>query len=221
MSHNACRTLRLDILTASVALPDLAEHGNDLSTLGRAVDEDWQRFGPPPSIPPGIERRHFISTMTNRQDSPPTGHSYEHTQFIQPGPVRAEHREPKDRFLKGKPLLTAEVTRTDAGYTLETAILRMGLHLTAVLDWARGHATFYVLKGQIPDTLMSAATGRPIGDIVNVGHCEDLVIQHVYVAEMDELRGVLGQLWTPSIAIRTDLPGWTEVAFQPTYEAAP
>lgn len=211
-------TLHIDQLTASVALPDLVARGNDLGTLAQAIDEDWHRHAPKEPVPPGNSTQHLISTMKNRQDSPPTGLSYWHTQLIQPGPIRAEDRDIKDRFLQGRPFLTAEILPVENGYRLETAILRMGLHLTAVLNWARGHATFYVLQGTIPDTLMAAAPGRRLGDIVATGHCEDLVVEEVYTADMDEMRGVLGQMWTPSVAIRTRLPQWTTVEFTPVYE---
>lgn len=214
------RVLHLDQLTASVALADLAACGNDLVSFAQSIDEDWKRFAPKPTVPPGGEARHFISTMTNRQNSPPTGHSYFHTQLIQPDHIPAEERDMKDRFLKGQPFLTAEIQKTDDGYRLETAILRMGIYLIAVLDWAQGHAIFYVLDGHLPETLMTAAPGCRLGQIVNAGHCEDLMVREIYVADMEEVRAVVGQMWLPAIAIRTDLPGWDKISFTPVFNVA-
>lgn len=78
-----------------------------------------------------------------------------------------------------------------------------------------------MLQGDVPDTLMAAAPGRRLGDIVATGHCEDLVVEEMYTAGMDEMRGVLAQMWTPSVAIRTGLPQWTTLDFTPIYERRP
>lgn len=218
MGQYELKKLHLDQLTASVALVDLAARDNDLIILGQAIDEEWRRFGPALSIPPGFEKEHLISTMGNRLNAAPTTKSYYNTQLIQPDPIRAENREMADRFLRGKPLLTAEIRKVKDGYRLETAILRVGLYLTAVLDWAKGHATFYVLKGEIPETVMIAAAGHRLGSIVNTGHCDDLKVTEVYIADYEEMKSVLGQMWEPSLAIRTALPEWTEVEFTPIYQ---
>lgn len=206
-------TLHLDRLTAAVALASLGAHGGDLSTLGQAVDEDWKRFAPDPKT----GSRHLISTMGNRQECPPTGLPYYNAQFIRPGRIDAEHRPMSERFLRGSPLMCAEVTRDGGDYRLTTALLKMGMGSWMTLDWERGSATFHVQHDTLPEVTLAAMAGRRLGDVVATGSADDLVITDARIADAREMGKVANRTVGPGMAIDTTLPQWTEAAFTAIY----
>lgn len=205
------QTFHLDVLTASVAADDLKARGNTLATLGQSLHEELERHG----VDPETGTRNLISTMANRRDCMPTGLTYLNVQPLQPHVVRAENRPINERFLRGKPLLCGDLSTVADGIRLETALLRVSLHVHAAIDHETGCATFYVQKDAPPETMMAAAAGRRLGEIVDVGHCADLAVRHVRIADADEMTKVIGSLWTEGVAVVTELPAWTMVDYQP------
>lgn len=205
--------LHIDALTASVALKDLSERGNTLETLAQALDEDWKRY----AVDPKTGTRHLISTMGNRQDAPATGLAYYNTGLIQPGRIDAAERSESERFLKGKPLLCAELAQEQDGYRLGTVLLRVSFHIHAVIDREREAAMFYIQFAQLPETVMNAATGRRLDEIIDIGHLGNLLVRSVRTADESEMRKVLGHISMEGILVETDLPEWIEVDFEEVY----
>jgi hypothetical protein len=205
------KTLHLDALTASVSAVDLEAHGSTLAMLGQSLHEELERHG----ANPATGTRNLISTMGNRQDAIPTGLTYHNVQPLRPHVVRAEDRPINERFLRGKPLLCGDLASVPDGIRLETALLRISLHVHAAIDHEAGSATFYVQRDGPPETMMAAAAGRRLGEIVEIGHCADLAVRHMRIAEGDEMTRVIGSPWTDGVAVVTDLPGWTTVGYEP------
>lgn len=205
--------LRMDTLTAAVALASLGARGGDLTILAQAVDEDWKRFAPDPES----GSRHLISTMGNRQECPPTGLPYYNAQFIKPDRVDAKDRPMSQRFLRGAPRLCAEITRDGEGYTMSSALLQMSTTSWMTLDWDRGLATLYVEDAVLPDTALAAAIGRRMGEVVDVDHAGGMVVTAARAAGGDEIRKIANRLTGQGIAIETGLPDWTRLAFEPVY----
>lgn len=205
--------LVIDTITAAIALGDLAVRGNDLVTLAQAVDEDWQRF----ATDPRAGGRYMISTIGNRTDCPPNGETYYNTQLLQPGPIRAEDRDIKDRFMRGKPMLCAESIRDDKGCRLVTALLRLSMHGIATFDRMLGVATFYLDEVQLPMTISTIAPGRRLSDVIAIPGDEGLVIRQIREAPIEEMRLVKNHISDVALAIETDLPGDIEIAYERMY----
>lgn len=203
--------LHIDVLTASVSAVDLEAHGSTLTMLGQSLHEELERHG----VDPATGTRNLVSTMGNRRDAIPTGLTYHNMQPLRPHVVRAEDRPIGERFLRGKPLLYGDLATVPDGIRLETALLRISLHVHATLDHEAGHATFYVQRDAPPETMMAAAGGRRLEDVVDVGHCGDLVVRSMRIAEGAEMTKVIGSMWTDGVAVVTDLPAWTTVGYEP------
>lgn len=209
--------LHIDALTAATAIDGLARRGNDLVILAQAVDEEYRRF----AVDPKTGTRHLVTTMANRQESPPTGLPYHHTSFLQPDPIPAEQRDIKDRFLKGKPLLCAEIALVDDGYRLDVAVLKMGQDVFVTIDRANGKAAFYLENIDLPESTRMALIGRSIGEVVGSPILDTLEapleIQALRDVDVTEMQGVRGSKSKPGIAIETRLPEWHIIEFDPVY----
>lgn len=205
--------LVIDTLTAAIALPDLTARGNDLTILAQALDEDWQRF----ATDPRAGGRHLISTGINRQDLWPTNQSYYCTQLLQPGPIPAEQRDIKDRFMRGKPILCGELARTDTGMHLITVHLRLSMDGIAVIDRDRGVTTFYLDDTELPETVRGACIGRSLGEVIQMPGADHLIVQDVRDADEAEMRKVKGHLSQVALAIETTIPDDMTVDYQRVY----
>lgn len=205
--------LHIDTITAAAALASLGPTGQDLAILAQSIDEDWKRFAPPPAS----GSRHLISTMGNRQNCPPTGLPYYNAQLLKPDLVDAAKRPIRDRFLKGAPLLCAEVTRDRDEYRLDTVLIKIGMRAWITIDREAGRTTYFMADQELPDTALAAAAGRRLGEIASLGIGEDAVVTSARPADAKEMRGIAQAMVGPGIALDTPLPGWSTVEFQRIY----
>lgn len=207
------KMLEIDALTASVAAASLIPRGNGLKEFAQALDEDWKRY----AVDPSTGTRHLISTMGNRQNCPPTGLPYYNTGLIQPDSLDAIHRPMDRRFLRGRPRFCAELQRKEDGYRLETALLEVSADIRATVDRKSGKITFHIQSIILPDTVMDAAIGHTLGEVLQLGLQHDLRVTGLRVSQQDEMRGIFDHNAIEGIAIETELPDWQSIEFQEVY----
>lgn len=203
-------TLEIDALTAAVALRSLEPAGHDIAVLATSLDEDWRRF----AVPQG-SGRHLISTIGSRSACPPYGLPYLNTALIRPDPVRAEDRPIGERFMRNPPRMCAEILPTEDGYRLDVAMLRVG-NAVVTIDRIRGIAGFNLKDVDLPESTMTAAVGRRIGEVVDLDAGGDLRITGIRRADAKEMIKAFHALAGEGLVVETDLPEWTTVRFDPS-----